>query len=65
MDNKAMNKLTAARPDLFTGDNPPALVKQIGTMTYIVRVHFSETSTETFTDKVKRMLREEVRNMEP
>ena len=63
MDNEsmnAMNILAATRPELFTGDNPPALVKKIGKMTYIVRVHFSETSTETFEDKVKRMLREEI-----
>ncbi len=44
-------------------DNPPALIKKIGKMTYIVRVHFSTTSKETFEDKVKRMLREEVRQM--
>lgn len=68
MDNEsleAMRRLAATRPELFEGDNPPALVKQIGKMTYIVRVHFSETSTGTFTDKVKRMLREEIQWMEP
>ena len=42
---------------------PPAMVKKIGKMTYIVRVHFSTTSKETFSDKVKRLLREEVRQM--
>lgn len=46
-----------------TQDNPPAMIKKIGKMTYIVRVHFSTTSKETFEDKVKRMLREEVRQM--
>ena len=44
-------------------DNPPALVKKIGKMTYIVRIHFSETSTETMEDKIKRMLRNEVRQI--
>ncbi|MBQ9720628.1 MAG: hypothetical protein IJV64_08035, partial [Oscillospiraceae bacterium] len=29
----AMNILAATRPELFTGDNPPALVKKIGKMT--------------------------------
>ena len=48
--------------DAATQD-PPALIKKIGKMTYIVRVHFSTTSKETFNDKVKRMLREEVRQM--
>lgn len=41
----------------------PALVKKIGGMTYIVRVHYSTTSKETFSDKVKRLLRQEVRQM--
>ena len=40
---------------------PPALVKKIGKTTYRVRVHFSTTSTETMEDKIKRLLREEVR----
>ena len=44
-------------------DNPPALVKKIGKMTYIVRIHFSETSTETMEDKIKRMLKNEVLQM--
>ena len=35
----------------------------IGGMTYIVRVHFSTTSKETFSDKVKRLLRNEVRQL--
>ena len=34
--------------------------KTIGKTTYLVRVHFSETATETLQDKIKRMLREEV-----
>ena len=44
-------------------ENPPAMIKKIGGMTYIVRVHFSTTSKETFSDKVKRMLRNEVRQL--
>ena len=50
-----------ASEDTAAQDNPPALVKKIGGMTYIVRVHFSTTSTETMEDKIKRLLREEVR----
>ena len=41
----------------------PTVRKQIGKTTYIVRVHFSETAKETMEDKIKRMLREEVRKM--
>ena len=41
----------------------PTVRKQIGKTTYIVRVHFSETAKETMEDKIKRLLREEVRRM--
>lgn len=41
----------------------PALVKQIGKTTYKVRVHFSETSKETMSDKIVRMLRNEIQQM--
>ena len=41
----------------------PALVKKIGKTTYVVRVHFSETSRETMSDKIKRMLRNEIAQM--
>ncbi len=68
MENKILNATTHTSDaltvqDTTTQDNPPALIKKIGKMTYIVRVHFSTTSKETFEDKVKRMLREEVRQM--
>ena len=44
-------------------DTPPSMVKKIGKTTYRSWAHFSETSTETMEDKIKRMLREEVRQM--
>ena len=31
--------------------------------TYIVRIHFSKTSTETMSDKIRRMLKNEIRQM--
>ena len=42
---------------------PPSMVKKIGNITYRVWAHFSETSTETMEDKIKRMLKDEVRQM--
>ncbi len=70
MENKTINAATdtSSTPaptvqNPATQDDPPALIKKIGNMTYIVRVHFSTTSKETFEDKVKRMLRNEVRQM--
>ena len=41
-------------------DECPALVKKIGKTTYRVTIHFSTTSRETMSDKIKRMLRNEV-----
>ena len=52
MNNTATNTTTC-----------PTARKQIGKITYIVRVHFSQTAKETMEDKIKRMLREEVRKM--
>ena len=47
-----------------TNNSPcPTVRKQIGKTTYNVRVHFSETAKETMADKIKRLLREEVRRM--
>ena len=44
-------------------ENTPAMVKKIGKTTYKVRVHFSNTSTETMSDKIKRMLKNEIQQM--
>jgi len=44
-------------------NNCSTVRRKIGKTTYIVRVHFSETAKETMEDKIKRMLREEVRKM--
>ena len=41
----------------------PALVKKIDRTTYIVRVHFSKTGKETMSDKIKRMLKNEIQQM--
>lgn len=41
----------------------PAMVRKIGKTTYQVRVHFSTTSRETMSDKIKRMLKNEVSQM--
>ena len=39
------------------------VVKKVGKTTYKVRVHFSQTSTETMSDKIKRMLKNEIQQM--
>ena len=44
-------------------EDAPVLVKKIGRTAYKVRVHFSQTSTETMSDKIKRMLKNEIQQM--
>jgi hypothetical protein len=45
------------------GKNKPLrLTKRIGQTTYKVNVHFSETSKETMSDKVVRLIRNEAVN---
>ena len=64
-ERSAMNKetrtmQTADTTPARTPEDAPALVKKIGKTTYKVRVHFSDTSTETMSDKIKRMLKNEM-----
>ena len=54
MSNK---KITEDTTTTAPAKDAPALVKKIGRTTYIVRVHFSKTSRETMSDKIKRMLK--------
>ena len=41
----------------------PDLVKRIGKTTHRVKVHFNPNSKETMTDKIIRMLRNEVKRL--
>ena len=42
---------------------PHDLVRISGKTTYLVRVHFSNTSNETMEDKIRRMLKNEIRGV--
>lgn len=44
-------------------DEHPVPVKKIGKTTYRVTIHFSATSRETMSDKIKRMLRNELQQL--
>lgn len=44
-------------------ENTPEMVKKISKTTYKVHVHFSNTSTETMSDKIKRMLKKKIQQM--
>ena len=45
---------TATRP---TAEKTPTITRRIGNTTFDIHVHFSETSKETFTDKVLRLIK--------
>ena len=51
------------RPKKKSHDRPPDMVMKIGKTTYRVWAHFSQSSRETLDDKIKRMLRNDVRRM--
>jgi hypothetical protein len=42
------------------GDRIPEMTKKVSSTTYEVHIHFSETSKETLTDKILRLIRNEV-----
>jgi len=52
------DKTTATKAEAA---DQPDLVKRIGKTTYHVKVHFNPNARETMSDKIVRMLRNEVR----
>ena len=42
----------------------PTFTQKIGKTTNLVSVHFSETSSETFEDKIKRLILNDLANLE-
>jgi hypothetical protein len=55
MNNDTSNRSTPATASPLTAK--PDLVKNIGGTTFDIHIHFSETSRETFTDKVVRLIK--------
>lgn len=55
----AENKNTTAQT---AEQQTPMLVKKIGKTTYMVGVHFSQTSKETMDDKVARLVKNDIRS---
>lgn len=45
------------------GGKVPQMTKKVGNTTYEVHIHFSEMSKETMTDKIMRLIRNEVSRM--
>ena len=56
MSEETRTMQTADTTTTRAPEDAPALVKKIGKTTYKVRVHFSNTSTETMSDKIKRLI---------
>ncbi len=59
----AMNTIVGMLGKPLVPEDRPALVKKIGKATYKVRAHFRTISTETMSDNMKRMLKNEVLQM--
>ena len=57
------SRTAAASPLTVTETPQPDLVKTIGGTTFDIHIHFSETSRETFTDKVVRLIQNDSDNV--
>ena len=63
MSEETRTMQTADTTPARAPENTPAMIKKIGKTTYKVHVHFSSTSTETMSDKIKRVLKNEIQQM--
>lgn len=52
------SKVTST-PDRKAQSRPVTILKRIGSTTYEVSVHFSQTSKETVNDKIARLIKNE------
>ncbi len=57
-EQRTSNRSTPATASPLTVKEaaPPVMIKKIGKTTYRVKIHFSETSKETMSDKIKRLI---------
>lgn len=58
MEQKESNQ--DAAETLSTIPDEPRLSMRIGNTTYLVSIHFSETSKDTLADKVKKLIRRDL-----
>ena len=56
MSNRNSNNLATTSPLNAKEMEQPAIVKKIGNTTYQVKIHFSTTSKESMSDKIKRLI---------
>jgi len=57
MNSTTVNKDTAMTPN---GAEPAKLLRRIGSTTYEVTIHYSNTSNDTMADIIRRVLEREV-----
>jgi hypothetical protein len=57
---KTIDTTGEARPDNTQGLGMPSITRKYGKINYEVYVHFSPTSTETISDKIMRLIRNEI-----
>ncbi len=55
-----MDKDNTTRP--VNQQEPPTITRKIGRTTYDVQIHFSDTSKETMTDKIMRLIKNDCEN---
>ncbi|MCI8606625.1 MAG: hypothetical protein HFG72_07350 [Hungatella sp.] len=60
-----MRKAGVAETPVTTtpAEDASVFVKKLGRITFIVRIHFSKTSRETMSDKIKRVPKNEIQKI--
>lgn len=61
-ENKATEIQDTVKASEETASQEPILIMQSGGTTFLISLHFSETSTETLEDKIKKLIRKDVEN---
>ena len=55
-----MNNIEVTNNSTTSNNTPQQMTEKLGNTTYEVFIHFSQTSKETLTDKVMRLIRNEL-----
>lgn len=55
-----MEKIDRHVTETIREPEPPKIVRRIGSTTYEVSIHFSQTSSETITDKIMRLIQNDI-----
>ena len=61
-ENKTTEILDTAKDAKETTQQEPVLIMQNNGTTFLIGLHFSETSKETLEDKIKKLIRKDVEN---